>query len=336
MSQKKDITLKNRLLNFVLIPEVTSVIPVIVVIIVATILNPIFLRPNNLQTLGTSLIASWGILAVGQAFVVMVGELDIALGATLSFAAMVFCYLGRMGIPLWLCVLAVVALCIAVQMISAAIVLKLNVSSFITTLGMSYVCKGMANVVNYGADLSLSVAANTNPAVRSFLDTFSSKPLGLSIGAWVFIALIIVSQFVMKRTEIGRKIYAVGDNKNVAKVAGLRVNRIKLLCFVISGVMIAVATVLWVGYYSGCTATQGVPWTFITVAAVAMGGVSLQGGSGSMYGVFCGVLLMALIYNLITLLGIDTNYQNIFIGCLLALAVILDAVRRNQTIGKNI
>ncbi len=89
MTEKKTAN-SNKFLKFILIPEVTSIIPVIVVLIVATILNPIFLRPENLQTLGTSLIASWGILAVGQGFVVMVGELDIALGATFSFAAMMF------------------------------------------------------------------------------------------------------------------------------------------------------------------------------------------------------------------------------------------------------
>ena len=110
----------------------------------------------------------------------------------------------------------------------------------------------------------------------------------------------------------------------------------RTLCFVIAGIMTAVATIIWVGYYSGCTPTQGNPWVFITVAAVAMGGVSLKGGSGSLFGVFFGVLLMALVYNLITLLGINANYQNVFIGVFLALAVVLDTVRREKTLGKNI
>lgn len=327
---------KGKLLNFILIPEVTSIIPIIIVIIVATILNPIFLRPANLQTLGTSLIASWGILAVGQAFVVMVGELDISIGATFTFAAMFFCFILRSGASLFVAIVLTLILCIIVQMITAGIVLKFGVSSFLTTLAMSYICKGMANVLNYGADLSLATVANTNEAIKGFLTALSSKWLSLSIGSWVFFALILISQFVMKKTEIGRKIYAVGDNKNVAKVAGLRVNRIKTLCFAIMGVTIALAAILWVGYYSGCTPTQGLQWGFITIAAVAMGGVSLSGGTGSMFGVFCGVLLMALIYNLITLLGVDTNYQNIFIGCFLAASVIIDVARRNYTIGKNI
>lgn len=327
---------KNKLLKFILIPEVTSIIPILLVVFTAVLLNPAFLRPANLQTLGTTLIASWGILAVGQAFVIMVGELDVAVGATFTFAAMFFCYLVRAGMPLGLGILLTFALCLVIQLISAGIVLKAGVSSFITTLAMSFICKGMANVMNYGADLTLATVANTNPEVKSFLTALSAKWLGLSVGAWVFIGIILFSQFLMKKTEIGRKIYAVGDNKVVARVAGLRVNRIKILCFCIMAATIALAAILWVGYYSGCTATQGLPWGFISIAAVAMGGVSLSGGTGSMLGVFCGVVLMALIYNLITLLGVDTNYQNIFIGCFLALSVILDVIRRDYTIGKNI
>ena len=100
--------------------------------------------------------------------------------------------------------------------------------------------------------------------------------------------------------------------------------------------MTALTTIIWLGYYGGCTPVQGNPWCFITVAAVAMGGVSLKGGNGSMFGVFLGVVLMALVYNLITLLNVDPNYQNIFIGIFLVLAVVIDTVRREKTLGKNI
>ena len=334
--EKKQGAFKDRFLKFILIPEVTSVIPVILVALIAIVLNPVFLRGANLLTLGSSLIASWGLLAIGQAFIVMAGELDISVGASFSFGAMFLCFLARAGVPLWLCFLGVFAACMTVGLINAALVLRFNVPTFIATLSTSYVCKGLANVVNYGADLSVAPLANTNAVIKAFITFGKVKPLGLSLGAWVFIIIIFVAQFIVKKTAFGRRVFAVGDNKQVAKVAGIRVNRIKTICYVIVGFMVALTAILWVGYYSGSMAAQGVPWTFVTVSAVAMGGVSLKGGSGSMYGVFCGVLLMALIYNLITLLGIDSNYQNIFIGSFLALAVILDAVRREKTIGKNI
>ena len=333
MAEKKKAS-SGKLLKFILIPEVTSIIPVLVVGIVATLLNPVFLRTENLLTLASSLIASWGLLAVGQAFVIMSGGLDISVGTTLSFAGMVFCSLARQNSPLLVCILAVFGVCIAMSLLNALLILKFDVWPFVATMAVQYVGKGLANVVNYGADLSISYG--TRESVIKFTEIMGKKPLGLSIGAIAFIVLIFVAQFILKKTAFGRKVYAVGDNRRVAKVAGIRVARIRTACFIIEGLMCAIATIIWVGYYAGCTATQGNPWSFITIAAVAMGGVSLKGGSGSMFGVFFGVMLMGLVYNLITLLGINSNFQNIFIGAFLALSVVLDTVRREKTLGKNI
>ena len=323
-----------KLLSFILIPEVTSIIPVIVVALVATILNPIFLRSENLLTLMSTLIASWGILTVGQAFVIMSGGLDISVGNTFTLAGMLFCYLARNNSPLILCIAVVFAVTIAMSLLNVGLILKFHVAPFVATMSVSFIGKGLSNVVNFGADMSISYGVRDS--VLKFCELFGKKPFGISIAAFVYIALILITQFILKKTMFGRKIYAVGDNPQVAKIAGIRVARIRTLCFVINGIMIGIATILWVGYYSGCTPTQGNPWSFITIAAAAMGGVSLKGGSGSMYGLFCGVLLMALVYNLITLLNVDANLQNIFIGIFLALAVILDSIRKEKTLGKNI
>lgn len=323
-----------KLLRFILIPEVTSIIPVVLVVMIASMLNPVFLRKENLLTLATSLIASWGLLAIGQAFVIISGGIDISLGTTLSFGGMLFCFLARNGFSLWLCILAVFVVCIAMSLLNSLLILKFDVTPFVATLSVQYVGKGLANVVNYGADMSISYG--TRPEIQRFSQIMSQKIGGLSIGAIVFILMIFVAQFLLKRTSFGRKVYAVGDSPRVAKVAGIRVWKVRTMCFVIAGIMTAIATIIWVGYYSGCTPTQGNPWVFITVSAVAMGGISLKGGSGSMFGLFFGVLLMGLVYNLITLLGVDSNFQNVFIGIFLALAVVLDAVRREKTLGKNI
>lgn len=323
-----------KLLKFILIPEVTSIIPVLVVAIVATLLNPIFLRSENLLTLASSLISSWGLLAIGQAFIITSGGLDISIGTTLSFAGMIFCLLARKGMPLMVCIVAVFCVCVAMSLLNALLILKFDVWPFVATMAVQYVGKGLANVVNYGADMSVSYG--TGESIVRFTEIMGKKPFGLSIGAIVFIVLIFVAQFILKKTAFGRKVYAVGDNRRVAKVAGIRVSRIRTTCFIIEGLLCAIATIIWVGYYAGCTPTQGNPWSFITIAAVAMGGVSLKGGSGSMFGVFFGVVLMGLVYNLITLLNINSNFQNIFIGVFLALSVVLDTVRREKTLGKNI
>lgn len=322
------------MLKFILIPEVTSIATVLIVAIIAAVLNPVFLRAENLLTLTSSLIASWGLLAIGEALLIMSGGLDVSLGNILTFAAMMFCYLARVGCPLWLCIVAVFAIAIAMELVNGLLILKFGVAPFIATMSMQFVGEGLSNVVNYGADLKYTMG--TSEVFLKFNELFAARPMGLSIGAIAFIILIFVTQFMLKKTAFGRQLYAVGDNPRVARVAGIRVVRVRTICFVIAGFLTGLAALLWVGYYGGCTPTQGNPWTFITIAAAAMGGISLRGGSGSMFGLFFGVVLMGLVYNLITLLGIDSNFQNIFIGCFLALSVVLDTVRREKTLGKNI
>lgn len=327
--------INSKILKFVLIPEITSIIPVIIVIIVAIIGNPAFLNPKNLYTLSSTLIGTWGLLAIGQAFIVMSGELDISMGASLSFAGMMFAFLVKNNVPLGIIILAVIVVCILVSLANALVVLKFNVPAFIATLSMQYICRGLANIFTYGSDISI-ISSAEDPAIRAFFAFTKLKPLGVSIAAWLFIVLIIIANIIIKKTAFGMKISAVGDNKRAAKTAGIKVTTIKTMCFVIGGIMVSIATIFWIGYYQGFSPGQGLPWTFVAICAVAMGGISLKGGSGSIIGVFFGVFLMALIYNLITLLKVNSNYQNIFMGCFLILAVILDTVRRDKTIGKNI
>ena len=333
MAEKKS-TGNGKLLKFILIPEVTSIATVLIVAVIAAVLNPVFLRPENLLTLTSSLIASWGIIAIGEALLIMSGGLDVSLGNIMTFAAMMFCYLARNGWPLWLCIAVVFAIAICMELVNGLLILKFGVAPFVATMSMQFVGEGLSNVVNYGADLKYTMGASET--FLKFNELLSARPLGLSVGAIIFVVLIFVTQFILKKTAFGRQIYAVGDNPRVARVAGIRVVRVRTACFVIAGFLTGLAAVLWVGYYGGCTPTQGNPWTFITIAAAAMGGISLRGGSGSMFGLFFGVVLMGLVYNLITLLGIDSNFQNIFIGCFLALSVVMDTVRREKTLGKNI
>ena len=333
MAEKKS-TGNGKLLKFILIPEVTSIATVLIVAVIAAVLNPVFLRPENLLTLTSSLIASWGIIAIGEALLIMSGGLDVSLGNIMTFAAMMFCYLARNGWPLWLCIAVVFAIAICMELVNGLLILKFGVAPFVATMSMQFVGEGLSNVVNYGADLKYTMGASET--FLKFNELLAARPLGLSIGAIIFVVLIFVTQFILKKTAFGRQIYAVGDNPRVARVAGIRVVRVRTACFIIAGFLTGLAAVLWVGYYGGCTPTQGNPWTFITIAAAAMGGISLRGGSGSMFGLFFGVVLMGLVYNLITLLGIDSNFQNIFIGCFLALSVVMDTVRREKTLGKNI
>ena len=332
MTEKK--SFKETILKIVNIPEITSIVPFVLAVLVAAILNPVFFKPANLLTMTGAIIGSWGILAVGQSFVIICGEIDLSMGTMLGFAAIMLAHLARSGVALGVCIAAAIVICVAASMINAFVVLKLKVPVFIATLGMNFICKGLAKIVNYGA--VIAIYGTEYPYVKIFCDKLAKGPFGMSWSFCAFIVFIIIAQIILKKTAFGRKIYAVGDNRKVARVSGINVNRIKALCFLMNGLLIGVAAVLWTGYYAGAEPMHGTGWEFIAIVSAALGGVSLVGGKGSMVGVFFGVGSMAVIYNIITLLRVNENYQNILIGLFLAAAVILDVVRREKTIGKNI
>ena len=332
MTEKKSV--KSVLTKLVNVPEITSIVPFVLAVIVAAILNPVFFKPANLLTMTGAIIGSWGILAVGQSFVIICGEIDLSMGTMLGFAAIMLAYLAKSGVALAVCIAAAILICVACSMINAFVVLKLKVPVFIATLGMNFICKGLAKIVNYGA--VIAIYGTEYPYVKIFCDKLAKGPFGMSWSFCAFIVFLVIAQIILKKTAFGRKIYAVGDNRKVARVSGIKVNRIKALCFLMNGILIGVAAVLWTGYYAGAEPMHGTGWEFIAIVSAALGGVSLVGGKGSMVGVFFGVGSMAVIYNIITLLRVNENYQNILIGLFLAASVILDVVRREKTIGKNI
>ena len=180
------------------IQEITALVPLVVLVLTATLLNPVFLRPGNLATLGGAIIGSWGLFAIGQAFIIIVGEIDLSMGAVLAFSSISFSYMLQSGMNIFLAIIITFAISVACEMINAFVVLKLNVPVFIATLGMQYICKGLAKVVNYGAAVAIySVSDQT----KEFCNILSEKPLGLSLSFICFIVLIVIAQFVLKKTR---------------------------------------------------------------------------------------------------------------------------------------
>ena len=333
MTEKTKKSSQSIWLKIINIPEITAIVPLVILIVVASIMNPAFLRIKNLQTLCSGTVGSWGLFAIGQAFIIIAGEINLALGAEMAFSGVLFSYCLLNGWSLLPAILVCFAVTFTCELINSFVVLKLNVPVFIATLGMQFICKGMAKVVNYGAVVTMY---NTNDLTRNFCDTLSKKPLGLGISFWVFLLFAIAASIVLTKTAFGRKLLAVGDNKVVAKASGIDVPKVKFFCFMFCALLVGICAILWSGNNMGCNVTHGIGWEFISVAACALGGVSLVGGRGTILGVFIGIMTMAVIYNVIVLLSINVNFQNIFIGLFLAFAVIFDVIRREKTLGKNI
>lgn len=314
------------------VPEVSILIPLVVLVGIVTAINPVFIDPNNLQALARSM-AFWGLLALGETFILLIGEIDISVGSMVSFGTMFFAYLLKeLSFPLGLAIGATFALTISLSMISAFCIVKLKINSFITTIAMLTICKGAARVLTFARSITVSGI----PGTEGLSNFGSQEPLGMSWAFIIFIILIAAGNFVLRKTAYGRKIYATGDSKTVAEIAGIKIDRIKMSTFAISGVLVGLVSILLVAKQGTANPNFGQGWELMIIAATAIGGISLVGGSGSMLGTLIGVVLFATISNMLILLEVNQHLQQVITGVIIVLSVLIDIRRRKKLLGNSV
>jgi ribose transport system permease protein len=305
-------------------------LPVLVLIIIAIIMNPMFVNLDNLATIGRRM-AMWGLVAIGEALVIMTGNFDISVGAMVAFVNVFFCVaVATWGLPLFVAIILSILVAVGFSTISGLIVTKLKIHSFLTTIAMLFICKGLAKTLTNARPVSIL----TVPGIEPFLKFGQAEPWKLSWTFFLFMALIIIFQVIVKKTAYGRKIYATGDNNNVAKMAGINIDLIKLSAYIISGFMVGLASVLMISKEAVGNANYGTGWELSAIAAVAIGGISLFGGAGSIIGLLIGVIMMQVMSNILILLQVNQHMQSVILGAIMILATVFDIRRRNRILGK--
>lgn len=312
------------------IQEVNTILPVLVLIVVAIIFNPDFVTPLNLAAIGRRM-SMWGLVAIGEALIIMTGNFDISIGAMVALDCTFFAVAATTWhIPLVIAILLSILLSVLFSAISGLVVVKLKINSFLTTIAMLFICRGLARTLTYSRPVPIAPAQGS----ALFLHFGQAEPLKMSWNFFLFIALIIIFQVILKKTAYGRKIYATGDNANVARLSGINTDTIKISMFIISGVMVGLASVFLTAKEAMGNPVWGMGWELQAIAAVAIGGISLIGGAGSMIGLLIGVIMMQVIGNILILLQINLNMQSVVLGVIMILATILDLKRRNRILGK--
>lgn len=205
-----------------------------------------------------------------------------------------------------------------------------NVNSFIGTLAASFTYRGLGLILAGGGLVSIS----DKESAATLLQIMDGKFLGLKGAVWIAIGFTVIMGFVLSATVFGKKVYAVGGNRQAAHLAGIRTRRVLVAAYVISGIGAGVAGVIYAGRYgTGATNAYSDTFAFTAIAATVVGGVSIFGGSGAIWRGSLGILTFALIGNGLNLLGVDTTYQLTILGLLIFAAVAADQVfRRSKTI----
>lgn len=298
-----------------------------------------FLNAQNLTQIAkdTSFIA---IMAVGATIVIISGGIDLSVGAIYALAgvlgALFFNHFGPDGTNAgnWV-VPAGIFLCVAAGamcgLINGSLMVALRVHPFIITLGTMAIFRGIAFVITKGQSVGgfpqafRDLVRNGFPKwlsdlVRWDVGDLSMRPL---------FAMILVTAgggLFLTRLAAGRRVYAVGGNELASRYSGIRVERVKLGVFLISGIAAGISALLSIGYYGAATSGDGTGYELNVIAAAVVGGASLSGGKGSALGALLGALVIQMISSGIVILGIDQNYSQIIIGSVVIVAVVLDQI----------
>ncbi|MCD4511764.1 ABC transporter permease [Brucella pseudogrignonensis] len=276
--------------------------------------SPYFLTYNNiLNVLDQSVVV--GILAVGLTLVILTAGIDLSVGSTVGLTgvamAVSFPVLGFYpGIAIGLLTGAVVGFA------NGFIIEKGGVAAFIVTLGMMSICRSLTYTVS-GARSITDLPPQLSEIATGMIG-------GIPINVIFLIFLYAFVYWLLKKTKMGRSLYAVGSNPEAARVAGLPVGRYKISVYVITGVLCALAAVFLAGRIRSVDPTSGLGLELDAIAATVIGGTSLFGGRGSIIGTFFGVIIMVCIRNGLNLLGIDPYWQGTVIGTIIIAAVLLE------------
>jgi ribose transport system permease protein len=264
------------------------------------------------------------VIAAAGTMVLIAGGIDLSVGATYALAQVVATKLAISGNPV-LAIVAGIAVGLLVGAVNGVIATFFRINSLIATLAMSFVIGGMASLITSGN----LIIAYTALGFGNLARTTSG---GITTAAWTMIGVVIVLGVVLSRTIAGRYMYAAGSSAEAARLAGVRVQRIKLVTFTISGGAAALGGIIDASRVLSAHASNGgTALTFTVLAGIVVGGTSILGGDGAIWRTVIGVLFIALIGNGFVLLALDPLYEQITLGVILLVAVGGDAWSRLRT-----
>ncbi|GAA4008790.1 ABC transporter permease [Deinococcus rubellus] len=279
--------------------------------IVATALNPDFLTLSNLSNVLTRA-AFIGIIAVGATFVIISGGIDLSVGsmAALIAGSMILIMnaispgVGTVGIIVigMLCALLIGA---GAGLLHGTVITRGRIEPFIVTLGTLGIFRSVLTYLSQGGSISLN-----NTLSDAYSPVFYGKFLGIPIPILVFTAVALLGGLILNRTRYGRYVQATGSNEQVARYAAVDVTRVKIITYVIQGVCVALATLLYVPRLGSASPSTGLLWELEAIAAVIIGGTALKGGSGRIWGTVVGAILLVTIENVLNLTSIISVYLN--------------------------
>lgn len=312
-------------------------IVLIVMLIFFSITADNFLSMNTALLIGKH-VALYGILAIGMTYVIITGGIDLSVGAVVGLGGMIAGGLLQngltikpFGVTLYFSVPMVVLITILVGaligIINGFIITRFNVAPFIATLGMMYVARGFANIHSQGA--TYSDLKGYEALGNQGWNFFGSRVAGIPVGLIILVIMAIFFSILLKRTSFGWHVFSIGGNEKAAKLSGVKVNRVKILVYMISGICAAVVGIIASSQLAASHPATGESWEMNAIAAAVLGGTSMAGGVGTIGGTIVGAFVIGVINDGMVMCGVSEFWQMVIKGLVIVLAVIIDQFQRN-------
>jgi erythritol transport system permease protein len=321
-----------RALLFVL--RARAIFVLLLLLVLFSVLAPSFLTANNLAILSKHVAIS-AILAIGMTFVVLTGGIDLSVGSVAGLGGMVAGFLLTQGIPfggsvlyppVFVAILATLAVCLVVGLLNGWLVAKAGVAPFIATLGTLYIARGAALLFSNGKTFP-NLAGQAARGNTGFPLLGQSFLAGIPLPVWMMFALFGIAALVAAKTPFGRHVYAVGGNERAARLAGIRVPRVKLVTYLVSSLCAALVGLIIASQLEAAHPATGESFELNAIAAVVLGGTSLMGGRGSVTGSLIGAFVIGVLSDGLVMLGVSEFWQMVIKGTVIVLAVAIDQLQ---------
>lgn len=317
---KRTVDARRILPRLLAVPEMGVLMPLLLFTLLFYAVNPAFLSSGNVAAMCRSL-SFVGVVAVGMTFLMISGELDLSVGSVAGLCAIVTAWLIKnAGLPVPVAILAGLLTGGLTGWVNGIVTVRFGVPSFIATLGMLYIARGVNYLICAGYPIY--------PLPESLKNFGSADLLGTSWSFVIFVTLILLGDFFLRWTVPGRKVLATGGNREVARLAGINTDGVRIRCFMLTGLLAALGGILLMTRINVAQPEIGLGWELDVIAAVVISGVSLFGGVGTVLGTLFGLALMQVIRSGLVIAGVNTHWQTVAVGVIMILAVGLDLLRR--------
>lgn len=312
-------------------------IVLIVLLIFFSIVNDNFLSVDTALLIGKH-VALYGILGIGMTYVIITGGIDLSVGSIVGLTGMIAggliqngLTLNIFGVTLYFSIPIIVVVSIVigalVGLINGFLITKFNVAPFIATLGMMYVARGFANLSSNGATYSdIKGYEGLGNIGWTF---FGSNFLGIPVGLIILVVLAVVFALVLTKTSFGWHVFSIGGNERAAMMSGVRVKKVKMFVYMISGICAAVVGIIASSQLVASHPATGETWEMNAIAASVLGGTSMAGGIGGIGGTIVGAFVIGVINDGMVMCGVSEFWQMVIKGLVIILAVIIDQFQRN-------